>query len=125
MTSLAHVNIRTTDLERSVAFYRDVLGLDPGPAATRPESSDHIWMSDDEGRPCIHLQRTDANAVRPGDLPGMHHLALACSDAPSWRAKLRSMGIDFEERDFTAANLHQINLVDPDGVRLELLFEAA
>ena len=125
MTSLAHVNIRTADLERSVAFYRDVLGLEPGPAATRPQSPDHIWMNDDEGRPCIHLQRTDANRSNADDLPGMHHLALACSDAPSWRAKLQSMGIDFEEKDFRAAKLHQINLLDPDGVRLELLFEAA
>ena len=45
MTQLAHVNIRSTDLEESVAFYRDILGLRPGPAATRPHSNDHVWMS--------------------------------------------------------------------------------
>ncbi len=125
MTQLAHVNIRSTDLEESVAFYRDILGLRPGPAATRPHSNDHVWMSDEHGNPCIHLQRTDAAAADGREHAGMHHLALACSDAENWREKLRSMGIDHQESAFAGANLVQINLLDPDGVRIELLFEAA
>ena len=125
MTNLAHVNIRTADLEKSVAFYRDVLGLRPGPAATRPQSSDHVWMSDQQGNPCIHLQRTDAPRADSMMRPGVHHVALACSNADSWRDKLQSMRIDCQEREFPAAKLVQINIVDPDGVQIELLFEAA
>jgi catechol 2,3-dioxygenase-like lactoylglutathione lyase family enzyme len=125
MAQLAHVNIRTADLEGSVAFYRDILGLRPGPAATRPQSNDHVWMSDEHGNPCIHLQRTNASAADGREHAGMHHLALACSDAESWREKLKSMDIDYQESEFASANLVQINLLDPDGVRIELLFEAA
>jgi hypothetical protein len=55
----------------------------------------------------------------------MHHLALACSDAENWREKLKSLDIDYQESEFAGANLVQINLLDPDGVRIELLFEAA
>lgn len=123
MTSLAHVNIRTADLEASVAFYRDVLGLAPGPAATRPGSADHVWMSDEEGCPCVHLQRTAAGPEDPREHAGMHHLALLCSNPNEWRQKLRSMGIDYSEAQFAAARMIQLNLKDPDGVRLELLFE--
>lgn len=124
MTSLAHVNIRTANLERSVAFYRDVLGLSPGPAATRQGSADHVWMSDEHGQPCIHLQRTSFAAEDLGEIAGMHHLALACSDPDGWRQKLSDLGVDFQEAEFTAARVVQFNLLDPNSVRIELLFES-
>jgi catechol 2,3-dioxygenase-like lactoylglutathione lyase family enzyme len=123
MTALAHVNIRTADLDRSVAFYRDVLGLVPRPAATRPSSIDHIWMTDDQGIPCIHLQRTNHPAAEPGEHAGFHHLALACSNPVEWRRKLGSMAVDFHESDFAGARMRQFNLRDPDGILVELLFE--
>jgi catechol 2,3-dioxygenase-like lactoylglutathione lyase family enzyme len=122
MPKLAHVNIRTSDLESSVAFYRDVIGLSPGPAATRPGSSDHVWMSDDDANPCIHLQRTSAPTTGE-ELAGLHHVAISCDGLDSWRAKLASMSVDFREADFRTAQLVQLNLRDPDGVRVELLFE--
>jgi len=123
MTTLAHVNIRAADLDRSVAFYRDVLGLIPGPAATRPTSADHVWMTDEQGNPCIHLQRTDGPPAEPGERSGFHHLALACSNPNEWRRKLSSMSIHFHESEFAGARLSQFNLRDPDGVQVELLFE--
>lgn len=124
MTTLAHVNIRTADLERSVSFYRDVLGLSPGPAATRPGSADHVWMTDEQGNPCIHLQRASLAAANLGQHAGMHHLALACSNPEAWRQKLNSLGVDFQEAEFTVARMMQFNLLDPDRVRIELLFES-
>lgn len=123
MIDLAHVNIRTVELERSVAFYRDVLGLSPGPAATRPGSNDHVWLSDERGNPCIHLQRTRNGSPQCAEGVGMHHVALACSNPHEWRRKLTSLGVDYQEAQFAEAGLIQFNLRDPDGVRLELLFE--
>lgn len=125
MTSLAHVNIRASRLEQSVAFYRDVIGLTPGPAATRPGSPDHVWMSDDQSNPCIHLQTTDSSGAHAHEGGGVHHIALACSSPEGWRKKLADMGIDFDESHFPSAGLIQLNLCDPDGVRLELLFKIA
>lgn len=122
MPRLAHVNIRTARLEDSVAFYREVLGFAPGPAATRPGSADHMWMSDEEGNPCIHLQSADTGSADEAPRVGMHHLALACSDPAAWRETLRSTGTNFTETEFAAANILQFNLRDPDGVRIELLF---
>lgn len=123
MTSLGHVNIRTGDLERSVKFYRDVIGLRPGPAATRPGSKDHVWMHDAADNPCIHLQRAaNSLATRP-DGPGVHHVALDCADPDEWRRKLTALALPFKETAFDTANLLQFNIEDPDGVRLELLFQ--
>jgi catechol 2,3-dioxygenase-like lactoylglutathione lyase family enzyme len=120
MISLGHVNVRTTKLDASVAFYRDVLGLAPGPAATRPDSDDHVWMSDSNGNPCVHLQR--AQTAPSGDGASVHHFAFNCDDVDAWRRKLESSGIEHEEREFPAARMIQLNLRDPNGVLVELTF---
>jgi len=122
MVSLGHVNIRTSRLEESVAFYRDVIGLSPGRAATRPQSGDHVWMSDRLGNPCVHLQRTDAPTAYAREAVGVHHVAFNCVGPDSWREKLTSLGIEYKETAFAGADMLQFNLRDPNGVRLELQF---
>ena len=124
MPKLAHVNIRSLDLEASVAFYRDVLGLAAGPAETRPQSVDHVWMSDEEANPCIHLQRTNASRADESEFAGLHHIAVSCVGLDHWRTKLTAMGLEYQETTSDSANIVQLNLCDPDGVRVELLFEA-
>jgi len=120
MIRLHHANIRTPHLEQSVAFYRDVLDLSAGPAATRPGSNDHVWMSDAEGVPCIHLQRSKEDASN--EHASVNHLAFSCEDPDAWRDKLRCMGMDHTETEFESANILQFNIIDPNGVRLELAF---
>ena len=120
MIKLHHANIRTPHLEQTVAFYRDVLDLTPGPAATRPGSNEHVWMSDGEGVPCIHLQRRDGHALN--ERAAVNHLAFSCENPDAWRDKLRSFGIDHTETEFESANILQFNIIDPNGVRLELAF---
>src|SRR5689334_7342873 len=122
MVSLGHVNIRTSLLEESVAFYREVIGLSAGRAETRPRSSDHVWMSDEHGNPCIHLQRTEAAAPDVAETSGVHHIAFNCAEPDTWRHKLTSLGIAYKEARFPEANMLQFNLIDPNGVRIELLF---
>ena len=124
MTKLAHVNIRSSNLDASVAFYRDVLGLTPGPAETRPDSMHHVWMSDEDANPCIHLQHTNAVRANEGEFAGLHHVAVSCADLDDWRAKLKALGLEYQETEFDSAKIVQLNLCDPDGVRVELLFKA-
>jgi catechol 2,3-dioxygenase-like lactoylglutathione lyase family enzyme len=121
MIHLAHVNIRTAALANSVAFYRDVLGLSPGPAATRPDSADHVWMRDRAGNPCVHLQRTEQTSIENGGA-GLHHIAFDCEYPDKWRRKLERLGIAHEEQDFASTRMLQFNLRDPNGVRIELTF---
>ena len=125
MVRLGHVNIRSSRLNESIVFYRDIIGLTPGRAATRPESDDHVWMSDQDGQPCIHLQRTDAGAPEAAETSGVHHIAFDCGDPDKWRRKLTSLGVAFREAVFAEANMLQFNLTDPNGVRLELTFTGA
>ena len=48
-----HVTIATADLETTVSFYRDVLGLVSGPRPAFPFA--RAWLSAD-GRPIVHLK---------------------------------------------------------------------
>lgn len=121
MTRLGHVNIRSASLADSVAFYRDVLDLMPGRAATRPGSDAHVWMHDGAGNPCLHLQRAEGRSVERGGA-GLHHIAFDCENPDKWRRKLKRLGIAFEEHEFASSRMLQFNLRDPDGVRIELTF---
>lgn len=120
MIRLGHVNIRTDRLQETADFYADILGMTAGPAATRPGSDNHIWMFDSTGTPSVHLQHSDA-----GETPEnatLNHFAFNCDDLPSWRSRLASAGVEFTQSDFDYAGLVQLNIHDPNGVRVELTF---
>jgi catechol 2,3-dioxygenase-like lactoylglutathione lyase family enzyme len=121
MIRLGHVNIRSASLADSVAFYRDVLDLMPGPAATRPGSDAYVWMHDGAGNPCLHLQLAEGGIVESGGA-GLHHIAFDCENPGNWRRKLERHGIAFQEHQFANGRILQFNLLDPDGVRIELTF---
>ena len=118
MIKLHHANICTSQFEAAIAFYSEVLGLTAGPAATRPSSDNHIWMSDSEALPCIHLQRGNDSAYPVA----INHLAFHCHDPEAWRRKLLSLNVPYAEKEFYQADILQFNLKDPSGIGLELLF---
>jgi catechol 2,3-dioxygenase-like lactoylglutathione lyase family enzyme len=124
MARLAHVNIRTPRFEETVAFYERVLGLTRAAAATRPDSARHAWMSEADGRPSIHVQGEPAGEqAGRSTSPLYHHIAFDCSDAEHWRRRLDALGEPYEEMVFREAGLVQFNLVDPNGLVVELTFK--
>ena len=123
MIALGHINIRTDRLEDTVRFYCDLLGFRRGEAATRPGSANHAWLFDSAGSPSIHVQ---APALPAGGdqspRSGVHHVAFNCSGIDAWTERLKAAGVDFTRSDFPEAGMAQLNLTDPNGVRLELSF---
>lgn len=109
-----HVAIQVRDLERSRAFYVDVLGL---PETRRQPHS--IWV-DAEGT-ILMLEQCDGTQDAPdawkSARPGLHLLALAIApDArEAWRARLAKAGAPIEGE--TAFTLYTR---DPDGCRIGL-----
>ena len=122
MATLAHVNIRTPRFEETVAYYERVLGLKASRAATRPDSTLHAWMTEDDGRATVHIQAEPAGDVAGTGSPLYHHIAFDCTDAAGWRARLGALGEPFEEVVFAEAGLVQFNLLDPNGLKVELTF---
>jgi catechol 2,3-dioxygenase-like lactoylglutathione lyase family enzyme len=126
ITGLHHVTVVCSDVERSAAFYRDVLGLrlvkqtssedDPG--------ARHLFFGDWEGRAgtlvtCLEYPQMEEGKVGRG---ATHHFAFAVEseeELQAWRGYLESRGVpttDVLDRTY----FKSLYLRDPDGHIVEL-----
>lgn len=120
---LDHFNIRTRKLAETVRFYEDVLGLQKGP---RPNFAfPGAWMYS-EGRPVVHL--VDISPTEEPQKPDsgvVHHVAFVSRGFAGMKQRLQSMGVQYEARQVPGGELWQIFVRDPNGVMIELNYEAA
>lgn len=126
VTGLDHVNIVARDLEASVRFYVEVLGLErrnpPEPVA--PEHTQ--WLCDPSGRAIIHL----ASAAQPrhagrdvgGPTGGLDHVALACTGYDATVARLERHDVAYRAGGLPGLPFRQLFVKDPSGISLELNF---
>jgi catechol 2,3-dioxygenase-like lactoylglutathione lyase family enzyme len=120
---LDHFNIRTRKLAETVSFYEDILGLEKG---ARPNFAfPGAWMYS-EGKPVVHLvdiSRTE-EAQKP-DSGCVHHVAFVSRGFDGMKQRLESKSMRFEARQVPGGDLWQIFVNDPNGVMIELNYEAA
>lgn len=117
ITQLNHVALHVADLERSVAFYRDILRLEmmhrPGfnfPGAWFRIGSDYNFQE-------LHLIARDAENTTP---PRERHYAFMIDDSEAWAQELRGRGIAFTGPKARPDGAIQIFLRDPDEHVIEL-----
>jgi catechol 2,3-dioxygenase-like lactoylglutathione lyase family enzyme len=128
MAGLDHVNIQTADLAGSVAFYRDIIGLDVrDPPELDPARVQ--WMHDDRGHAIIHLSSAgsllgEAGKERGRDTGAVHHVALDCKGHDAMQALLTAKGLPFRVNHVVSIDLRQIFIEDPNGVLLELNYRS-
>jgi catechol 2,3-dioxygenase-like lactoylglutathione lyase family enzyme len=120
---LDHFNIRTRRLNDTVRFYEDILGLQNG---DRPNFSfPGAWMYS-EGRPVVHLvDISPTSEPQKPDSGVVHHVAFASRDFNGMKQRLQSKGMAFDTRQVPGGELWQIFVRDPNGVMIELNYEAA
>jgi catechol 2,3-dioxygenase-like lactoylglutathione lyase family enzyme len=120
---LDHFNIRTRKLSETVRFYEDILGLQNG---DRPNFAfPGAWMYS-EGKPVVHL--VDISATGEPQKPDsgvVHHVAFASKGFAAMNERLKSKGMAFDARQVPGGDLWQIFVHDPNGVMIELNYEAA
>ena len=79
-----------------------------------------------EGKPVVHLvdiSRTD-EPQKP-DSGVVHHVAFISRGFAGMKQRLQSGGFDFDARQVPGGDLWQIFVNDPNGVMIELNYEAA
>lgn len=122
---LTHISLSVTNLDRSVGFYRDVLGL-----PTLVDRFDGSAFDGEEvmllaGRTALCLQAHTANGGEHFDprRTGLDHLAFAVESMyqlEEHASRLTELGIVHSGiRPITGFG-HVIELRDPDGIQLEL-----
>ncbi|MFJ9946325.1 VOC family protein [Kitasatospora sp. NPDC091207] len=119
-----HIGLNVTDLDRSTAFYRDVLGLEVVNEGTDPERRFAFLGRD--GRLVITLWQQSAGTFATA-APGLHHLSFQVDSLDEVRAAerlLRELGAEFAYDGVVphseGAASGGIFFTDPDGIRLEI-----
>jgi catechol 2,3-dioxygenase-like lactoylglutathione lyase family enzyme len=114
MLELNHVAIHVADMERSSAFYRDVLRLEPmpRPAFDFPGAWFRLGLSQE-----LHLIGRRGPVTL---MDGNNHFALRVEDIAAWQKHLEQAGAEFRPMQQRPDDAWQIFLRDPDGHFVEL-----
>jgi len=126
IAGIHHITLLVADVERSLAFYRNVLGMRLVKQTVNDDdqSARHLIFGDEEGRPgtlitCLEYPELDEGTVGRGST---HHFALSVEseeELEAWREYLGTRGVAatevLERTDFKS-----IYLRDPDGHIVEI-----
>ncbi len=118
-----HFAVRTTDIERSVAFYRDVLGM-----------TEKRRMHFDDGSYLVMLGFGDTvvelfGGAKPKDPSedrgevGYWHLGLTVDDTDREYERIKALGYKFDFAPKTVQGMRVAFFRDPDGIIIELTQE--
>jgi glyoxylase I family protein len=126
IAGLHHVTLICADVERSVGFYRTLLGMRVVKQTVNEDdrAARHLFFGDEEGRPgtlitCLEYPELDEGVVGRGST---HHIALTVGseeELGAWRDYLQSRGVpctDVMDRTY----FKSLYLRDPDGHLIEL-----
>jgi glyoxylase I family protein len=126
IAGLHHVTLICADVERSVGFYRNLLGMRVVKQTVNEDdrSARHLFFGDEYGTPgtlitCLEYAELDEGVVGRGST---HHFALSVEseeELDAWRDYLRGRGVpctDVMDRTY----FKSLYLRDPDGHLLEL-----
>jgi catechol 2,3-dioxygenase-like lactoylglutathione lyase family enzyme len=113
---LNHVGVYAKDFDESLGFYTKTMGF-----------REAFSLKDKDGNPAItylqisrdtFLELAPATAERPA---GLSHVGIWPDDLNSTVAVLRQRGVKVDEPRVTSSKSSITSIVDPNGVRLELL----
>ncbi len=114
--ALDHVTCRSTHLERTLAFYEDLLGIRRGPRP--PFGIPGAWLYAD-GHSVMHLVERPV----PGPHGAIDHVSFAARDRAGITARLEAARVPYHLTALPDGSALQMFLLDPDGARLELVFK--
>jgi catechol 2,3-dioxygenase-like lactoylglutathione lyase family enzyme len=117
-TSMNHFTVLTDNVERTVAFYEELLALRAG--ARPPFNFPGAWLYAGDN-PILHvIGGRPKSELRAGVID---HMAFTGRDLPATLAALKRRGIDNTCRRQTGSGTWQVFFDDPNGARVEMDFD--
>ena len=138
--SLNHFSIRSLEIEKTSAFFNQVLGLTIGPRPEFPFPGVWLYNGDESSwaNAVLHLIAIDKNDpeglkkyLGDRDTSSLHgsgavdHIAFFANGLEEKIQLLKTLKVPYRERKVPVLKLHQIFLDDPNGVVIELNYPAA
>ena len=123
ISSLNHINLRTSKLEETRRFYVDVLGLRVGPRFSSNPPGYWIYCGE---VPVVHVSEIAPggepknNAAASGD--GMDHVGFVGYDFAAMERRLTDSAMSYRKRVVFGGQLPQIFVEDPNGIVVEIGF---
>jgi len=121
VTKLLHTRYRVNDLERTVKFYREVLGLTEVRRHKSPRGSELVFLQTPGSEELIEI------TCYPGSgpvqvQPDLTHLAFAVDSLDEFARHLAAHGLKYSDGPTTSANGSTFAFIDaPEGYEIELI----
>jgi lactoylglutathione lyase len=121
---LLHTRYRVSDLEKTVAFYRDVLGLELTRRHTSPRGSKLVFFKAPGSEEEIEICQFDGSGeVKVGH--DITHLAFEVEDIDTFARHSAALGYPLSDGPTPAGSGSVIAFVDaPEGYEIELIQRA-
>ena len=117
---LLHTRYRVNDLEKTVAFYRDVLGLQETSRHKSPRGSELVFMKAPESDEEIELCHYPASG--PVQVPpDLTHLAFEVDDLEAFARQLEKKGVKLSDGPTKSGSMIFAFLDAPEGYEIELM----
>lgn len=117
---LEHVNMTVADVDRSVSFYRDLLGLEVRWRGKTSSGAEAAHVGDDRCYVAL-FEATEAagSAGKDYGRVGLNHFGFVVEDLDALRRRVDAAGITPHlEGDYDPGR--RFYIYDPDGIELEL-----
>ena len=130
--SFDHYLLFAKNLDETVKWYGDVLNMRPGPLPDFDVPVHWLYLED---KPIIHVtERRKENQIESyigkvdyeNDSGSglIDHIAFNCTGLKKMLSKLDGLNIEYTERRVDAQSRYQVFFFDPNGVKIELDFQA-
>ena len=118
---LLHTRYRVNDLERSIKFYREVLGLEEVRRHKSPRGSELVFLKAPESEELIEICSFPASGPVQVQ-PDLTHLAFAVDSLEEFDRHLASLGMKYSDGPHLKPDGGGIAFVDaPEGYEIELI----
>lgn len=121
VTAFDHVNVRTSHLDRMVAFYGDVLGLAPGPRPDFGFPGAWLYLGDEA---LVHLVGVESLPQAGGNVT-LEHFAFRAEGMEDFIERLDANQTHYTIDAVPGFPVVQVNFRDPDGNHIHVDFDAA
>jgi lactoylglutathione lyase len=121
---LLHTRYRVADLDKTVSFYKEVLGLEETRRSTSGRGSQLVFFKAPESEELIEICKFDASGpVVIG--PDLTHLAFEVEDMEAFAAHAAALGYPLSDGPHRSGSGGVIAFIDaPEGYEIELIQKA-
>jgi len=134
LSHIEHFLLQTTDMEKTRAWYVNVLGMRVGPSPDFKFPVFWLYLGDKdvvhvtEGGAKVSENRKRYVGQESQATQGsgaIDHLAFRATGLRDMMAHLKSLGVDFKQRQVDDQGLYQLFMFDPNGIKIELNYSNA